>query len=151
MAHLGLKWRTYLSEEDCAFLIQYVENVKHNIQNDQMVLLSGINESGSYSIKQDIKTYLGGDLCGHYHKIDEIISSETIKKLGFISNIDDICSHTLFAHTKKMNQSLINFIKYKQSFIAVTLDHKRVHPNVKAYCRVLSINDLKMVVEKLDS
>lgn len=137
MTGLGNTWKMYLSEEDCEFLVQYVENIKKNMQNDQMVLLSGINESGSYSIKQDIKTYLGGDLCGYYHKIDDIISSETIKKLGFISNIDDICSNTLFSHTKKMNQSLINFIKYKQSFIAVTLDHRRVNSNLKEYCRIL--------------
>lgn len=139
MEDSGLRWNQYLSDEDCYYLIQYVENVKNGISNDKMVILSGVNDIGIYTIKKDIKTYLGGDLVGMQLKVEDILSSDTIRKLLFITEMDDICTHTLFSYKKRMNQSLINLIKYKQSFIAITGDHKKVNSKLKEHCRILQV------------
>lgn len=140
MPQLGLNWKQYLSDEDCHYLIQYIENVRHDINNDQMVLLSGSNGTGMSAIKHDIKTYLGGDLCGNYLKVCDIISCENIRKLGFVCDvIDDTCTHSLFSQNKKKYQSLINFIKYKQSLIAFTADYEKVNSLLIERCRILLI------------
>jgi len=144
MTQSGLDWKQYLSKQDCDYLIQYVENIKYGVSNDKMVILSGVNDVGTFTIKKDIKTYLGNHLVGNHLKIEDILSSETIRKLVFITEMDDICTQTLFSYNKRMNQSLINLIKYKQSFIATTVDDKNVHSKLREHCRILQVKDRRM-------
>ena len=33
-------WKQYLSDEDYKYLIQYIENIKHNVSNDKMIILA---------------------------------------------------------------------------------------------------------------
>ena len=37
------------------YLIQYVENIKNNIQNDKMIILSGPGRTGKSTLEKDIR------------------------------------------------------------------------------------------------
>ena len=63
----------------------------------------------------------------------ELIYHENIKKLGFFCGIDEI------SHSKKNNQAIINFIKYKQSFVADTNHIKKVNATLLEHCRVITM------------
>jgi predicted AAA+ superfamily ATPase len=130
------KWKQYLSEDDYNFLFQYVENVKNNVANDKMIILSGPARTGKTTLKNDIITYLGNELCGNYLMSLDLICDENIKRLGFFCGIDEI------SRSKKRNQAIINFIKYKQSFIADTSCIEKVNKRLLEYCRVIKMNHL---------
>ena len=57
-------WKQYLENDDYNYLIQYVENIKNNIQNDKMIILSGPGRTGKSTLEKDIRTYLGDENCG---------------------------------------------------------------------------------------
>ena len=76
-------WKQYLSDDDYNYLIQYIENIKHNISNDKMIILYGPGGSGKTSLKIDIQKYLGHDACENYKMSGDIIYNENIKRLGF--------------------------------------------------------------------
>ena len=126
-------WSQYLTQVDYAYLIQYVENVISNTSNDKMIILSGGQRTGKSTLKNDICNYLGYELCGEYPMSGEFIYDENIKKLGFFCGIDDI------SRSKKNNQAIINFIKYKQSFIADTIHIERVNDTLLEHCRVIKM------------
>jgi ABC-type lipoprotein export system ATPase subunit len=71
-------WKQYLHNDDYNYLIQYIENVKHGISNDKMILLSGPSRSGKSTLIKDIQTYLGDDLCGHFMMSGDIIYADNI-------------------------------------------------------------------------
>lgn len=54
----------------------------------------------------------------------------------FFCGIDDI------ARSKKNNNAIINFIKYKQSFIADTNRVERVYDKLLEYCRVITMEHI---------
>ena len=105
-------WKQYLTEDDYFYLITYVENIKNNILNDKMIILSGQGGTGKSTLKKDIQNYLGDDNCENFPMSGEVIYNENIKKIGFFSGIDAI------SRSKKNNNAIINLIKYKQSLIA---------------------------------
>lgn len=129
-------WKQYLTNEDYNYLIQYVENIKNNIQNDKMIILFGPGRSGKSTLKNDIHTYLGDEFCGTYMMSGEIIYSENIKKIGFFCGIDEI------HNSKKKNRAIINLIKYKQSFIADTNHIESVNNNLLEYCKIIRMEHI---------
>uniref|UniRef100_A0A6C0F483 ATPase AAA-type core domain-containing protein n=1 Tax=viral metagenome TaxID=1070528 RepID=A0A6C0F483_9ZZZZ len=131
--HILHNWEQYLKQDDYNYLIQYVENVKNNIPNDKMIILSGKPRTGKTSLKKDISNYLGFELCGECPISGEIIYCENIKKMGFLCGIDEISG------SKKHNRAFINLIKYKQSLIADTNHIERVNNELVNHCRVIAM------------
>lgn len=129
-------WKQYLSNHDYTYLLQYVENIKHNVSNDKMIILSGPGGSGKTTLKNDIQKYLGDNICGNFPMSADIIYSENIKKLGLFCGIDDIKS------SKKNNRAIINLIKYKQSFIADTCQIERVNINLLEFSKIIEMNHI---------
>ena len=114
-------WKQYLTNYDYSYLIQYIENIKNNVSNDKMIILSGPSRTGKSTLINDIHKYLGDEICGVFMMSGEIIYYENIKKLGFFHGIDEICS------SKKNNIAIINLIKYKQSLLSETNNIERVN------------------------
>ena len=123
MASFFEYWRDLLSPADFDYLVGFIENVKNNKPNDKMMIIhSGpklIGKPGT--LKTEIITYLGRELCGTYFMSGEIIYNENIKRLAFLSGLDEVPYRT--------NNAIINLIKYRQSCIADTnyvdrIDHR---------------------------
>ena len=129
-------WKQYLSDHDYSYLIQYIENIKHNIPNDKMIILYGPGGSGKTSLKIDIQKYLGNDTCENYKMSGDIIYNENIKKLGFFCLMEEP------KISKKNNRAIINLIKYKQSFIADTCVIERVNINLLEFSRIIELNHI---------
>jgi len=129
-------WKQYLTDNDYNYLIQYVENIKNNIPNEKMIILSGPGKTGKTTLKNDIQTYLGDELCAIYMMSGEMIYSENIKKLGFFCGIDEIY------RSKKNNIAIINLIKYKQSFIAETNHIERVNNKLLEFSKIIKMDHI---------
>ena len=56
--HPLYNWKQYLTDDDYNYLIQYVENVKNNIPNDKMLILSGPGSTGKSTLMDNISLYL---------------------------------------------------------------------------------------------
>ena len=129
-------WKQYLTHEDYEYLFQYIENIKNGVLNDKMIILAGPARSGKSTLKNDIISYLGNELCGHCPLSGEFIYDETIKPLGFFCEID------MISRSKKNNQAIINFIKYKQSFIADTSDIEKVNSKLLEHSIVIMMTHI---------
>jgi ABC-type lipoprotein export system ATPase subunit len=129
-------WKQYLTDDDYTYLIKYIENIKHNISNDKMVILSGRGGTGKSTLKNDIEKYLGNETCQNYKMSGEIIYNENIKKLGFFCLSDEI------KISKKNNRAIINLIKYKQSFIADTCQIERVNISLLEFSKIIEMNHI---------
>jgi DNA helicase TIP49 (TBP-interacting protein) len=113
-----------------------VENIKNNILNYKMIILYGPSRSGKTTLKNDIQSYLGDETCGTCIMSGEIIYNENIKKLGFFCGIDEI------SRSQKTNRAIINLIKYKQSFIAVTDRIERVNPKLFEFSKIIEMEHI---------
>jgi len=129
-------WEQYLTSEDYTYLIQYIENIKNGISNDKMIILSGPSSSGKSTLKKNITSYLSNEMCGEYIMSCDFIYNETIKPLGFFCGIDEI------SRSKKNNQAIINFIKYKQSFIADTNNIERVNIKLLEHSKIITMTHI---------
>jgi tRNA uridine 5-carbamoylmethylation protein Kti12 len=129
-------WKQYLTDDDYNYLIQYIENIKNEISNDKMIILSGPARSGKSTLKRDIQTYLGDNICGTFMMSGDIIYSENINKLIFFCGIDEISS------SKKNNRAIVNFIKYKQSFIADTNHIEKVNKNLFEFSKIIKMEHI---------
>jgi hypothetical protein len=130
-------WKQYLTNDDYNYLIQYVENIKNNIQNDKMIILSGPGRTGKSTLERDIRTYLGDENCDAFLCMScDFIYNETIKPLGFFCGIDSI------SRSKKTNQAIINFIKYKQSFIASTIHIESVNNKLLEHSKIINMTHI---------
>ena len=129
-------WEQYLTNEDYMYLVKYIENIKNNISNDKMIIFAGPSRCGKSTLKKNITSYLGDEMCGVYCMSGDIIYDETIKPLGFFNGIDEI------SKSKKNNQAIINFIKYKQSFIADTNNIERVNNKLLEYSKIITMTHI---------
>jgi predicted AAA+ superfamily ATPase len=129
-------WEQYLTNEDYMYLVKYIENIKNNISNDKMIIFAGPGRCGKSTLKKNIASYLGDEMCGVYCMSGDIIYDETIKPLGFFNGIDEI------SKSKKNNQAIINFIKYKQSFIADTNNIERVNNKLLEYSKIITMTHI---------
>ena len=112
------------------------KGVKNNVSNDKMIILSGPNRSGKTTLINDIQSYLGDEICGSLMMTGDIIYNENIKKLGFFSGIDEI------SKSQKTNRAIINLIKYKQSFIAVTNRIERVNHKLFEFSKIIEMEHI---------
>jgi ABC-type phosphate/phosphonate transport system ATPase subunit len=126
-------WKQYLTSDDYDYLIQYIENIKGGVSNDKMIILFGPSRSGKTTLQKDIVSYLGNDLCSNCPMSGELIYHENIKPLGFFCGIDEI------GRSKKNNQAIINFIRYKQSFIADTNHVEKVNSKLLEHSKIITM------------
>jgi len=126
----------HLSYNNCQILMKFVASIISPLEkNSKMLLFCGEGTQIIDKVINDIKKYLGPTLCGHYHKIDDIIHSN-IKKLVFVGNIDNnICC--LHSYTKQCTQILINLILYEQSIIGVTTNLDVLDPRLLERCVII--------------
>lgn len=129
------QWSQYLSQEDYNYLINYIENIKSNSPNDKMIILSGEARTGKTTLKKDINDYLTPELCEELPTISDV-NKESIKRLGFFCGIHEI------SRNKKNNQAIINFIKYKQSFIADTNCIEKINNNLLEHCKIITMKHI---------
>ena len=134
--HYLQNWKQYLLDDDYNFIVNYIENIKNNILNDKMIILSGPGRSGKSTLKKDIQSYLGEEYCDEYILPNEIIYRENIKKLGLLCGIHEIYK------SKKNNRALINLIKYKQSFVSETNNIEKVNKNLLEYSRIIKMEHI---------
>ena len=129
-------WSQYLKADDYEFLIQYVENVKNGTINDKMIILAGPGRTGKTTLQNDIKRYLnlsGQELWAQWpvRSAGDVMYNENIRRLGFLTGIEEIY------RSKKSNQAIVNFIKYKQSFIADALCIEKVNKILLEHVRII--------------
>ena len=134
--HYLESWKQYLTSSDYDYLIQFVENIKNKMPNDKMIILSGPGRTGKSTLQKDITTYLGIEDCGHCYMKCDFICRKTIQPLIFFCGIDEI------SRSKKSNQALINFIKYKQSFIASTIRIEKVNKALFEHSRIINMTHI---------
>ena len=126
-------WKQYLTNDDYNYLIQFVENIKNNISNDKMIILSGPARTGKSTLKNDIQEYLSDEICGGMPMSGDIIYFENINKLGFFCGIDEIRT------SKKTNTAITNLIKYKQSLLADTNNIERVNIKLLEFSKIIKM------------
>ena len=119
------------------FLCDLNENTNNNLNE----LLSSYQDYFIFlkdKDKHNISLYLGRDLCRFdFHTPGgELIYDETIKPLLFFEAIDEIF------RSKKNIRAIINFIKYKQSFIVSTIRLERVNSKLLEYSKIIKMNHI---------
>jgi ABC-type branched-subunit amino acid transport system ATPase component len=126
-------WSLYLKPAHYEYLVQYIENIKHGLPNDKMIILAGEPRTGKSTLMNDIAFYLGTELCGNFPM--SCAFNENNKKLGFLHGLDDsgVC-------TDKNIQTIVNFIKNKQSFIACVQDELNVSYDLTDHCYVIQMD-----------
>jgi DNA helicase TIP49 (TBP-interacting protein) len=124
-------WKQYLSSEDYNYLVTFIENIKNGIVNEKMIILYGAGRTGKTTLKNNITSYLGNDVCGNYIMSGSIIYEENIKKLIVLDEIYNKSIH---------NQAIINLIKYKQSIISVINNIEKVNKKLLEYSYVIYMN-----------
>lgn len=132
MATLFDKWKPYLSEADVSYLITFVDNLKNNVPNDMMIILSGKNgRNGKTTIINEIIQYIGENNC-HDCPPDNNVFSLPIKSLIVITG-------GIESYHKKQVPLLKNIITYKQSIIADTNKIEKVDPRLLEVSRVINM------------
>ena len=110
MEHPLFKWKKTMMKEDYVFFIKYIENAKHNLPNNKLLLFLG-DENCTKRLIDDISNYLGDTnctLCDTYG----CAFLKPIVKLVYIPGIND--------YQPKFMQQLANIVQYGQSVIADT-------------------------------
>jgi hypothetical protein len=134
--HQLSNWVQYLPADDYEFLIQYVENVKNGKPNDKMIVLAGPARTGKTTLQNEIKSYLnylGQELWLNWplRSAGDMIYNENIRQLGFFTGIDEIY------RSRKSNIAIVNFIKFKQSFIADTNNIDKISTILSNHIRII--------------
>jgi hypothetical protein len=134
--HQLSNWAQYLEPYDYEFLVQYIENVKNGIPNDKMIVLAGPARTGKTTLQNEIKSYLnylGQELWLEWpvRSAGDVIYNENIRRLGFFTGIDEIY------RSRKSNQAIVNFIKFKHSFIADTNHVDKINDILSNHIRII--------------
>lgn len=124
-------WKQYISLEDYNYLVTFTENIKNGLTNDKMIILSGPGRSGKTTLKNNITSYLGDELCGKYIKPGSLLYEENIKKLIVLDEVPYRLNHC---------QAIINLIKYKQSIISYTNNIEKINKKLLEYSYIIYMN-----------
>ena len=125
------EWKPYLTDEDISYLITFVDNLKNNLPNDKMIILSGKNgRNGKTTLLKEIIQYIGDNNC-HDCAPDNNVFSLPIKPLVVFNGIE--------SYHKKQVPLLKNIITYKQSIIADTNRIEKVNPRLLEVSKVINM------------
>lgn len=127
-------WRSYLSEYGYNTLIKYVENIKNDIKNDTILLLTGEGPTGKTTLKRAIVDYIGEDNCTH-QDIENINFHVPFKSLVVFDSIL-IDGNT----TRKKIQGIKNFTLFN-------LNGVYIHPDLHDLPRELSLLQYFSIIE----
>jgi len=131
MTTLFDEWKQYLSDEDISYLRTFVNNLKNNLPNDKMIILSGKKgRNGKTTLIKEIIQYIGENNC-HDCAPDNNVFSLPIKPLVVFNGIE--------SYHKKQVPLLINIITYKQSIIADTNRIENVNPSLLEVSKVINM------------
>lgn len=131
MTTLFDEWKPYLSEADVSYLITFVDNLKHNLPNDKMIILSGKNgRNGKTTLLNQIIQYIGENNCRDC-AADNDVFLLPIKPLMVFNGIE--------SYHKKQVPLLKNIITYKQSIIADTNRIEKVNPSLLEVSKVINM------------
>ena len=131
MTTLFYKWKPYLNEDDITYLRTFVDNLKHNLPNDKMIILSGKNgRNGKTTLLKEIIQYIGENNC-YDCAPDNNVFSLPIKPLVVFNGIE--------SYHKKQVPLLKNIITYKQSIIADTNRIENVNPSLLEVSKVINM------------
>jgi ABC-type cobalamin/Fe3+-siderophores transport system ATPase subunit len=131
MTTLFDEWKQYLSDEDISYLRTFVNNLKNNLPNDKMIILSGKNgRNGKTTLIKEIIQYIGENNC-HDCAPDNNVFSLPIKPLVVFNGIE--------SYHKKQVPLLINIITYKQSIIADTNRIEKVDTSLLEVSKVINM------------
>ena len=131
MTTLFDEWKPYLSDEDISYLRTFVDNLKNNLPNDKMIILSGKNgRNGKTTLLKEIIKYIGENNCYDVAPDNNVFSLH-IKPLVVFNGIESY-------HTKQI-PLLINIITYKQSIIADTNRIETVNPSLLEVSKVINM------------
>ena len=131
MTTLFDEWKQYLSDEDISYLRTFVNNLKNNLPNDKMIILSGKNgRNGKTTLIKEIIQYIGENNC-HDCAPDNNVFSLPIKPLVVFNGIE--------SYHKKQVPLLKNIITYKQSIIADTNRIENVNPSLLEVSKVINM------------
>ena len=131
MTTLFDEWKQYLSDEDISYLRTFVNNVKNNLPNDKMIILSGKNgRNGKTTLLKEIIQYIGENNCYDVAP-DNNVFSLPIKPLVVFNGIE--------SYHKKQVPLLKNIITYKQSIIADTNRIENVTPYLLEVSKVINM------------
>lgn len=132
MTTLFDKWKPYLSCADLSYLITFVDNVKNNVSNDRMIILSGKNgRNGKTTLINEIIQYIGENDCHDCDQNNDVFSLP-IKSLVVITG-------GIESYHKKQVPLLKNIIIYKQSIIADTNKIEKVNPSLFEVSKVINM------------
>lgn len=132
MTTLFDKWKPYLSGADVSYLITFVDNLKNNVPNDRMIILSGKNgRNGKTTLINEIIQYSGENNC-HNCDLNGSSFSLPIKPLVVITG-------GIESYHKKQVPLLKNIITYKQSIIADTNKIEKVNPSLFEVSKVINM------------
>jgi len=142
-------WSQYLSRNDYNYMIQYIENVKNNIPNNEMIILSGESGTGKSALLRDIRNYLGDGLFGYIPSYVPSYDQSSYAGECFYykdnciyvnaPRLVSICEVTDVSLIKKSASFFINLIKCNQSIIAPTNYIEKVDKHFLKYCKVITM------------
>ncbi len=128
-------WKDYVSVDDYNYLNLFIQNIVNNQGNEKMILLVGPGSTGKTTLIRQMKEFLGNDKYSDYSLsfAINIIYQNEIKPLGIFNEFDE-------TFTEKNSRTIINMIKYKQSFIGSTNEVSTFPANLLEHCRVIQMN-----------
>lgn len=131
-------WSQYLHEEDFNYLIEYIENIIHDIPNNEMIILVGPPRTGKTTLIGEIATYLGNELCECSDtQLYRLIYEENIKPLIILHEVLLYNTEQFNNRNRNLTNSLINFIRYGISFIAAIDSIDTVNPKILEHSKII--------------
>jgi tRNA A37 threonylcarbamoyladenosine biosynthesis protein TsaE len=137
MSHTLDYWKQYLSVEDYIYLINFVENIKHDIPNDQMIILFGASLTGKTTLIRDIEDYVGTYRCSPiYNMWSTVYDSPDV----VLFNIDG------FNVKEDYDDELENIIHSGKSVISTTTKDPHLHvisdPALIEHVRIIQMSTI---------
>ena len=132
MTHPLNNWKPYLSNEDFMYLINFVENIKVNLPNNKIIILSGKRgRNGKSTLLNEISLYLGKE---------NVISCDSngsafLQPIVKLIQVADIERYNI-----KYVQQLVNTIQYKQSVISDTNYITKVDKKILDNSKIIQMN-----------
>jgi hypothetical protein len=123
------RWKPYLSVGDYDYLQTFVTNIKHNLPNDKMVILSGKDgRNGKTTLINEIIQYIGENNCHdcNLHGDSFLLPIKPLIVItGGIDNYNKKYMH-LLKHTVTFNQSIITDTIRVDNVAPILLDVSRI-------------------------
>lgn len=116
-------WKSYMSEEEYLFLLQFIYNLQNNLPNDKICLLVGRSRTGKTTLIKEIKKIIGEDNFLDNKFLEGQFFFQP-KKLAI-----HICGINAYSENIYMN-AIKNFLTSGMSIISDTNTIDNLHPSI---------------------